>query len=28
MKLGRKREVPFIRGRPDIWDGGIIYAIG
>jgi hypothetical protein len=28
MKLGRKREVPFVRGRLDIWAGGIIYAIG
>jgi hypothetical protein len=28
MKLGRKREVPFVRGRLDVWAGGIIYAIG
>jgi hypothetical protein len=28
MKLGHKRNVPFLRGRPNIWAGGIIYAIG
>jgi hypothetical protein len=28
MKLGRKRDVPFVRGRLDIWAGGIIHAIG
>jgi hypothetical protein len=28
MKLARKRDVPFTRGRLDIWAGSIIYAIG
>lgn len=27
-KLGRKRDVPFSRGKLDIWAASIIYAIG
>ncbi|KZX15452.1 DUF6398 domain-containing protein [Methanobrevibacter filiformis] len=27
-KLGRKREVPFKRGKLDIWASGVIYALG
>lgn len=27
-KLSRKREVPFRRGKIEIWAGGIVYAIG
>jgi hypothetical protein len=28
MKLRRKRDVPFVKGKLNIWAGGIIYAIG
>lgn len=28
QKLGRKREVPFKRGKLEIWASGIIYALG
>ncbi len=27
-KLGRKRDVPFVSGKPEIWAVGIIHAIG
>ena len=27
-KLGRKRDVPFMRGKPEIWAAGIIHALG
>lgn len=27
-KLGQKRDVPFQRGKPEIWAAAIIYAIG
>jgi hypothetical protein len=27
-KLGRKRDVPFQRGKPEIWAAAVIYAIG
>lgn len=27
-KLGRKREVPFQRGRIEIWAAAVVYAIG
>jgi len=27
-KLGRKREVPFQRGKLEIWAAAVIYAIG
>lgn len=26
-KMGRKREVPFKRGKLEIWAGGVVYAI-
>ncbi len=28
QKMARKRSVPFLSGRLDIWAGSIIYAIG
>lgn len=28
MKLGRKREVPFQRGKIEIWAAAVVYAIG
>jgi Domain of unknown function (DUF6398) len=28
QKLGRKRNVPFISGKPEIWAAGIIQALG
>ena len=27
-KMGRKRDVPFQRGKPEIWAAAVIYAIG
>ena len=27
-KLGRKREVPFMSGKPEIWSAAIIQALG
>jgi len=27
-KMGRKREVPFQRGRLEIWSAAVVYAIG
>ncbi|HET56276.1 MAG TPA: hypothetical protein ENN33_13820 [Ignavibacteria bacterium] len=27
-KLGRKRDVPFQRGKPEIWAAAVVYAIG
>jgi len=27
-KMGRKREVPFKRGKPEIWAAAVIYTIG
>lgn len=27
-KLGRKRDVPFQRGKPEIWAAAVIHAIG
>lgn len=27
-KMGRKREVPFVRGKPEIWAAAVVYAIG
>ena len=28
QKLGRKRDVPFKRGKLEIWASGVIYALG
>ena len=28
QKLGRKRNVPFITGKSEIWAAGIIHALG
>lgn len=28
QKLGRKRNVPFITGKPEIWAAAIIHALG
>jgi hypothetical protein len=28
QKLGRKREVPFIKGQPKVWASAIIHALG
>jgi len=28
LKLGRKRDVPFKRGRIEIWAAAVVYAIG
>jgi hypothetical protein len=28
QKLGRKRNVPFVTGKPEIWAAGIIHALG
>lgn len=27
-KLGRKKDVPFQRGKPEIWAAAVVYAIG
>ena len=27
LKMKRKRDVPFLHGRPDVWAGAIIYAL-
>lgn len=27
-KLGRKRDVPFQRGKPEIWAAAVVYALG
>lgn len=27
-KLGRKKDVPFKRGKPEIWAAAVVYAIG
>lgn len=27
-KMSRKRDVPFVAGRTDIWAGSVIYALG
>ena len=27
-KMSRKRNIPFLSGRPDIWAAAIVYAIG
>jgi hypothetical protein len=28
LKLSRKRAVPFVAGRPSIWAGAVLYALG
>ncbi|HHT22376.1 MAG TPA: hypothetical protein GXZ87_03545 [Bacteroidales bacterium] len=28
QKLGRKRDVPFVTGKPEIWAAAIIHALG
>jgi hypothetical protein len=28
LKLARKRQVPFLSGRPEIWAAAVVYAIG
>ena len=28
LKMGRKREVPFKRGKIEIWSSAVVYAIG
>lgn len=28
LKMARKRQVPFLSGRPEIWAAAVVYAIG
>jgi hypothetical protein len=28
MKLGRKKDVPFMRGQPEIWAAAVVHALG